>query len=299
MERKKKKWDNTSCYNRRQTHITREKNRVRKRSHIHKACIHRAESGRKNALIFTSAQRQGQLSLSLSLSLSRLLSGSLWRRSDSWMKLQCPICMRFWADINHEWQTLNHSTCVGSCVSEREGEQNSSLFPSTSPLACHGRFADQRHLSASLLCSVFPPNLSFCSKLYCNCFLSYFAAADFSMTVNPSLWASATRDLLNALTSAGSFTLTPPPFHPLFLKWKMTGMYLGERGGKGVTFQITAAAWQKMGCAGMQESGKLCLSSDQRHDPAEQTDDASRCNQAFLSDNEPACFVIQISTGSH
>lgn len=140
MERKKKKWDNTSCYNRRQTHITREKNRVRKRSHIHKACIQRAERGRENTLIFTSAQRQGQLSLSLAFSFSvRQLEGALttvWQLNEVTVPDMHEI-------LNHWWQTLNCSTCVGSCVSEREGEQNSSLFPSTSLLACHGRFTSR------------------------------------------------------------------------------------------------------------------------------------------------------------
>lgn len=62
-----------------------------------------------------------------------------------------------------------------------------------------------------------------------------------------------------------------------------------------------------MGCAGMQESGKLRLSTDRQHEPAaqivtrmrSQTAAPDECNQAFLSDNETACFVIQISTGSH
>jgi len=259
------------------THIT----RVRKRRH--KACIHRAERRRKNALIFTSAQRQGQLSPSLSLS----LSGVLWRRSDSWMKLQCPTCMRFWADINHEWQTLNCSTCL--CVWE---ERRAKLLPlslhlsASMPRQVCVSHSDQRHPSASLLCSVFPHKISLYAPNY---FVIAFKVTWLLLTlpwqknVLCYTWFTKCPDLRGLIYSNSS---SVPPSLPLMKDdWHVLGR---KRGGR----VSPSAAWQKMGCAGMQESGKLWLWP-------EQTDEASRCNQAFLSDNEPACVVIQISTGSY
>lgn len=68
-----------------------------------------------------------------SLSLSLLLSGSsraLWRRSDSWTKLQCLTRMRFWITSGKLWTALPVSVHV--CL---RGKENKTP-PSSPPPLC-------------------------------------------------------------------------------------------------------------------------------------------------------------------